>query len=158
MQFTLSIASALVAALAASASPVSLKPAVAAARAMLDVWAPTIISPDASTVWTQGKQYNVTWDTSDAPANISNGASVVLGNNTQLTDRVLAQGFDLRQGWVTVTCPSDIFPTNTYSIILFGDSGDQSKQFSIVSADGSDGASDGDDSDEDESSAVPSLL
>ena len=61
MQFTLSIASALVAALAVSASPVSLKPAVAVARAMLDVWAPTIIPPDASTVWAQGEQYNVTW-------------------------------------------------------------------------------------------------
>ncbi|KAE9389704.1 hypothetical protein BT96DRAFT_834539 [Gymnopus androsaceus JB14] len=107
---------------AASAKPV--------VREMLDVWAPTIISPNASTVWTEGQKYNVTWDTSNAPANISNGASVVLGENGDLTETGI--GFDLRQGWVTVTCPSDLTPGDFYSIVLFGDSGDQSDQFSIV--------------------------
>ncbi|KAF5388910.1 hypothetical protein D9757_005060 [Collybiopsis confluens] len=127
MQFTLSIASALIAAFsAASASP------MLAHRAQLDVFSPNITAPTASSVWTLGGQYNVTWITTNAPDNISNGASVVLGNNTRLTSRKLAQGFDLRQGWVTVTCPDDIFPGNAYSIILFGDSGDQSAQFSVV--------------------------
>ncbi|KAJ3776767.1 hypothetical protein EV361DRAFT_116499 [Lentinula raphanica] len=129
MQFTL-LASALA---AFAASAVSASPVSNAARMILDVWAPTIISPNASTVWTEGQQYNVTWDTSNAPVNISNGASVRLGEDGQLTETTLASGFDLRQGWVTITCPSDVIPGNNYSIILFGDSGDQSEQFSIIS-------------------------
>jgi hypothetical protein len=127
MQFTL-LTSAFMAVLAASASA---KP-ITVAREMLDVWAPTITSPDASTVWIEGHQYNVTWDTSNAPAQISNGASVRLGEHGNLTSTVLASGFDLRTGWVTVTCPSNLTSGNFYSIILFGDSGDQSPQFSIV--------------------------
>ncbi|KIK62843.1 hypothetical protein GYMLUDRAFT_164196 [Collybiopsis luxurians FD-317 M1] len=162
MQFTLSIASALAALSAVTlshASPVpplnsAGRPPAAEARAMLDVWAPTIFTPNASSVWAEGKQYNVTWDTSDAPQNISNAASVVLGNNTRLTDRVLAANFDLRRGWVTVTCPDDIFPGKNYSIILFGDSGDQSQQFSIVlagnSAYGDEGEGDNEDQKQDE--------
>ncbi|KAJ3725157.1 hypothetical protein C8R42DRAFT_576348 [Lentinula raphanica] len=126
MQFTL-LASALA---AFAASAVSASPVSNAARMILDVWAPTIISPNASTIWTEGQQYNVTWDTSNAPVNISNGASVLL---TKLSLVALASGFDLRQGWVTITCPSDVIPGNNYSIILFGDSGDQSEQFSIIS-------------------------
>jgi hypothetical protein len=128
MQFTL-LSSTFVAILAAVSS-VSATPV---AREILDVWAPTIISPNASTIWTKGQQYNVTWSTSNAPVNISNGAAVEMGHDgTILTDQVLAKGFDLRQGWVTVTCPSDLPAGANYSIILFGDSGDQSQQFSLV--------------------------
>ncbi|KAJ3745049.1 hypothetical protein DFH05DRAFT_1492056 [Lentinula detonsa] len=130
MQFTL-LASAL---MALAASAVSASPVSNEARMILDVWAPTIISPNASTVWTEGQQYNVTWDTSNAPVNISNGASVVLGKDGKLTNTTLVSGFDLRQGWVTVTCPSDVIPEDDYSIVLFGDSGDQSEQFTITTS------------------------
>jgi hypothetical protein len=41
----------------------------------------------------------------------------------------LASGFDPRKGSVTVTVPS--VPSGTYSIILFGDSGNISKDFTI---------------------------
>ncbi|KAF9065788.1 hypothetical protein BDP27DRAFT_1424532 [Rhodocollybia butyracea] len=126
MQFTLLI-STIVALLTAftSAQPV--------ARNALDVWSPTVLSPTSTTVWTQGQQYNVTWDTSDAPSQISNGASVRLGVQHTLTDTVLADGFDLRQGWVTVTAP--VVPSGSeYTIILFGDSGNESEEFSIIAA------------------------
>lgn len=46
-----------------------------------DVFDPTIISPNAQTTWTVGQQVNVTWDTSDAPEQISNGSLVTLDVN-----------------------------------------------------------------------------
>jgi hypothetical protein len=132
MQFTLfTSAVQLVAILATSVSAV---PVIASSGQILDVWVPRIITPNASTIWTEGQQYNVTWDTSDAPANISNGAAVVFGENNTLTDKVLASGFDLRQGWINVTCPDDVTPGDNYTVILFGDSGDESKPFKIVAA------------------------
>ncbi|KAJ3849702.1 hypothetical protein EV368DRAFT_46805 [Lentinula lateritia] len=130
MQFTL-LASSLI---ALTVSAVSASPVSNGARMILDVWSPTIISPNASTVWTEGQQYNVTWDTSNAPVNISNGASVRLGQDGVLTNTTLASDFDLRQGWVSVTCPSDVAPGDDYSVILFGDSGNQSPQFTIQSS------------------------
>jgi hypothetical protein len=69
----------------------------------LDVWVPKITSPTASTIWHLGhvripsfcslpgthayatplsQHQNVTWDTSDAPASISNKFSVVLDGST----------------------------------------------------------------------------
>ena len=42
------------------------------------IFNPTITSPTASTVWTVGTQVNVTWDTSNAPSQISNQAQVTL--------------------------------------------------------------------------------
>jgi len=126
MKFTL-FTSALMAALVAS---VSAKP-VHVAREQLDVFTPTIISPNCTTVWTEGQQYNVTWKTSNAPVNISNVASVRLGVNHTITKTILASNFNLRTGWVTITVPSDLTPGN-YSIFLFGDSGDESDQFPIV--------------------------
>jgi len=128
MQFTfLSFATVFAVAASTSAKPV-------VPREILDVWAPTIISPNSTTVWTLGQQYNVTWNTSNAPSEISNGAAVVLGENGTLTDDVLAEGFDLRQGWVTVTVPTNLTAGPNYSIILFGDSGDESEPFSIIDA------------------------
>ncbi|ESK85616.1 hypothetical protein Moror_9994 [Moniliophthora roreri MCA 2997] len=128
MQFKLATVLAFVA--AASASPALVK------KAALDVWSPRIISPDATTVWTVGSTVNVTWDTSDAPENISNRPSVTL-NKARLIGSagILAplDSFDLRAGFVEVTVP--IVPAgNDYSITLFGDSGNTSPDFSIVPA------------------------
>jgi len=96
----------------------------------LDVFVPPILSPNAATVWTAGAVETVTWDASGAPADISNGAAVVLRkDNTNLA--TLASGFDLRSGSVDVTVPSDVAPGNDYQIILFGDSGNLSQDFTI---------------------------
>lgn len=51
---------------------------LAAPIAKRDVFDPTILSPNADTVWVVGTQVNVTWDTSDAPEDISNGSLVTL--------------------------------------------------------------------------------
>ncbi|KAF5330503.1 hypothetical protein D9619_005305 [Psilocybe cf. subviscida] len=104
---------------AVQASPLNLVP-----KAALDVWVPHIVKPDASTVWYIGQQATVVWDTSDAPASISNAASVVLhGYGT------VAQGFDLRTGSVTFVVPE--VPAGLTHITLFGDSGNISPDFNI---------------------------
>ncbi|KAF9469378.1 hypothetical protein BDZ94DRAFT_377838 [Collybia nuda] len=99
---------------------------VAIRRAALDVFVPTILQPCGNTTWTMGKVETVSWDTSDAPEHISNGASVVLNGVG-----VLAKGFSLRDGKVNVTVPH-VNP-GKYTITLFGDSGDVSPEFDIVS-------------------------
>ncbi|KAJ3516657.1 hypothetical protein NLJ89_g999 [Agrocybe chaxingu] len=103
------------------ASPVALL-----SRAKLDVFVPTIISPNSTTVWTIGKNATVVWDTSNAPASISNGAAVVLNGHG-----AIANGFDLRAGSVDVLVPQ--VPQGNYYITLFGDSGNHSPVFTISS-------------------------
>ncbi|KAG6910288.1 hypothetical protein DXG01_011685 [Tephrocybe rancida] len=99
-------------------------------RSAKDVFVPTILTPTADTIWVMGTNASVTWKTDNAPVNISNGASVFLkgyGN--------LAQGFSLRDGSVTFEVPflySTVFnPEEKHQIILFGDSGNDSANFTI---------------------------
>ncbi|KAF8888352.1 hypothetical protein BD779DRAFT_1440189 [Infundibulicybe gibba] len=94
-----------------------------------DIFDPTITSPKAGDVWVVGQTVEVTWDTSNAPVDISNASSVWLRKGTST---LLAQGFDLRSGSVSVVVPS-LVPGDDYHIILFGDSGNVSPAFSIVS-------------------------
>ncbi|KAF5387000.1 hypothetical protein D9615_001571 [Tricholomella constricta] len=100
-------------------------------RAANDVFVPQITSPTADTVWTMGKTETVTWDTSNAPVNISNGASVYLEGYGRI-----AEGFDLRSGSVDVKVPflpdGVVDSTKLYKIILFGDSGNESPDFKII--------------------------
>ncbi|KAG6872607.1 hypothetical protein C0995_008352 [Termitomyces sp. Mi166 len=104
------------------------------ARAASDIFSPPIISPNASTIWIVGNVEIVTWNTSSAPVNISNRASVVLRPAGQLTpDFVLATDFNLRSGSVNVTVPDTVAPGD-YDITLFGDSGNVSPTFEIVAA------------------------
>ncbi|KAI0034021.1 hypothetical protein K488DRAFT_69425 [Vararia minispora EC-137] len=97
-----------------------------------DVWDPTIISPNASTVWTIGGTFNVTWQTDDAPVNISNGAAIFLRTDAGMLQPVLAQGFDLRSGSQEVTVPANFTPATNYRVVLFGDSGNWSPEFAIT--------------------------
>jgi hypothetical protein len=43
---------------------------------------------------------------------------------------ILAKGFDPRKGWVSVPVPWVV--NGTYSIVLFGDSGNNSDDFTIT--------------------------
>ncbi|KAG6817801.1 hypothetical protein H0H87_003209 [Tephrocybe sp. NHM501043] len=99
-------------------------------RSAKDVFVPTIYTPNADSVWVMGTNATVTWETSNAPVNISNGASVYLkGYGT------LVKGFSLRDGNVTVEVPlllSTVFNKDEkHQIILFGDSGNESANFTI---------------------------
>ncbi|KAG1885031.1 hypothetical protein F4604DRAFT_1676456 [Suillus subluteus] len=98
-----------------------------------DVFVPPIIYPHASVVWIAGQHHNVTWETDDAPVNITNGIGrVYLATNTIIDlDHPLAVGFNILDGRVAIQVPS--VPTGqNYSIVLFGDSGNYSPQFTIV--------------------------
>ncbi|KAA1469741.1 hypothetical protein DENSPDRAFT_640884 [Dentipellis sp. KUC8613] len=95
---------------------------------------PPITSPTASTVWTVGDKVNVTWDASIVPSGNFTG-KLVLGaqtsdsENLQL-DNPLADAFDLHSGTVEITVPNVASGTN-YIVVLFGDSGNASPQFTI---------------------------
>ncbi|KAK1231740.1 hypothetical protein PQX77_005123, partial [Marasmius sp. AFHP31] len=81
-----------------------------------DVYVPPIISPDAYTEWVVGTVVNVTWDNSNPPASISNGASVQLNKaNPSSIVGTLVRDFDLRAGWVEVTVPN-VEPADDYII------------------------------------------
>ncbi|OSC96446.1 hypothetical protein PYCCODRAFT_1421010 [Trametes coccinea BRFM310] len=106
-----------------------------------DVWSPRIIQPDADTVWTVGSMVKIVWDVSDPPHDVTNyEGKAVLGfladgddNNEHLQfEHPLAEGFNLTAGHVKVRVP-DVDPRNEYIVVLFGDSGNRSPKFNIVS-------------------------
>lgn len=99
-------------------------------NAKRDVFVPRILYPRAGVVWTVGHKHNITWDTSNAPVNISNGAMVILRKAERGLPLIMAKGFDLRKGRVEVKVPW-VFPDSDYSIVLFGNSGNWSNNFTI---------------------------
>ncbi|PBK99774.1 hypothetical protein ARMGADRAFT_985691 [Armillaria gallica] len=96
-----------------------------------DVYSPPITSPDANTVWTVNTTQTVTWDTSNAPVNISNRASIWLRKGDYAFGPELAVDFDLRSGKQDVTVPW-VVEGDDYIIVLFGDSGNWSPEFTIT--------------------------
>ncbi|KAF8556382.1 hypothetical protein OG21DRAFT_659969 [Imleria badia] len=83
-----------------------------------DVWVPPILSPNASTVWTVGGTYTVTWNTTSKPVNVTNSQGMVylrINNETQSTP--LAQGFPLTAGQVNVTVPAGTQPSNEWIVV-----------------------------------------
>ncbi|KAH9977584.1 hypothetical protein BJV74DRAFT_901563 [Russula compacta] len=96
---------------------------------------PHITSPDAATVWTPGNDELVTWDTSTVPPTGDYNGTLLLGYQTDNSENLdlehpLAVGFSLRDGSVRVTCPV-VSPANNYIVVLMGDSGNASPQFTI---------------------------
>ncbi|KAI0723815.1 hypothetical protein C8T65DRAFT_627520 [Cerioporus squamosus] len=95
-----------------------------------DVYVPPVLYPHSGTVWYKGQRHNVTWDNSDPPKQISNRASIKLRKGDLITPLILAQDFDLRAGHVEVTVPW-VDEGSDYTIVLFGDSGNWSQDFTI---------------------------
>jgi len=133
MQFFTAILSALALAAATTASPVHI-----AERSELIVVTPTITKPAQGDEWPIGSTTQVCWKTHDIPPEASNyKGSVLLGYDDGTdsenldTDHPLASGFLLTAGCVDVTVPN-VTPRTTYFVVLVGDSGDTSGQFSIV--------------------------
>ncbi|KAL5501746.1 hypothetical protein ACEPAH_9006 [Sanghuangporus vaninii] len=99
-----------------------------------DVWVPPITSPTEGTIWTIGTLVNVTWDTSTKPDQVTNPLGRVQLRKDDLTSSdVLAEGFNLTDGFVEITVP-DVTPDFGYQVVLFGDSGNFSPEFEIVAA------------------------
>ncbi|KAH9043376.1 hypothetical protein EDB85DRAFT_941785 [Lactarius pseudohatsudake] len=103
----------------------------AAPLAVRDVYVPPITYPHDGTVWTIGSVHNVTWDNSNPPQQITNPNGVImLRKGDRTTDIVLASDFKVVTGRVTVKVPN-VQPGSNYSLVLFGDSGNFSPQFTI---------------------------
>ncbi|KAK0487538.1 hypothetical protein IW261DRAFT_1290716, partial [Armillaria novae-zelandiae] len=103
-----------------------------------DVISPPITSPTAGAVWTVGQTITVTWNTTVIPpaSQVTNPiGKIVLGHqaNNSLNldlDHPLASNFQLTDGQVDITVP-DVEPRDDYIIVLFGDSGNTSPEFTI---------------------------
>jgi len=100
-----------------------------------DVFVPPVTYPHTGTVWKIGNHHNVTWDTSKAPKQITNtkGKVLLAHEGVQDVDHPLAQGFNILDGHVVIQVPK-VSPGNKYAVVLFGDSGNYSPDFTISSA------------------------
>ncbi|KAF5314798.1 hypothetical protein D9758_014740 [Tetrapyrgos nigripes] len=117
----------LVASSAALATPANVKK-----RAALDIFVPPITSPVAGDVWVVGQQRTVTWDTSNAPARITNIiGQIILRKGEETVDFDLETCFDIRIGQIQVTVP-EVADGDDYNLILLGDSGNVSPDFTIT--------------------------
>ncbi|KIM66803.1 hypothetical protein SCLCIDRAFT_1210858 [Scleroderma citrinum Foug A] len=112
--------------------------------AVRDVVAPPITSPTAGVVWHVGETQTVTWSTASLPVNITNpNGMLVLGylfNNSEnlMLSSPLATNINYANGEVQITVPN--VPTrNDYIVVLFGDSGNASPQFTIINDSSSSG-------------------
>ncbi|THH28624.1 hypothetical protein EUX98_g5564 [Antrodiella citrinella] len=104
-----------------------------------DVYAPRITEPKTTTVWTSGYMAVVRWDTSDPPKSITNrNGKLVLGYMDETgdehlflaQDKPLATNFNIMAGYAEVEVPQ-VPPGKNYIVILFGDSGNRSPEFTI---------------------------
>ncbi|KAF4577389.1 hypothetical protein EYR40_009252 [Pleurotus pulmonarius] len=84
-----------------------------------EVYAPPLTFPSVNASLKAGGRYNVTWDTSKAPENITNdrGRVVLAKDGVQDPDHPLAKGFLLLDGRVEVTIPKDVQPGNAYQLV-----------------------------------------
>ncbi|KAI0269937.1 hypothetical protein BC834DRAFT_841658 [Gloeopeniophorella convolvens] len=131
MQFFATLLSALALAASASATPI-------AARNELIVVSPQVTSPTTGTIWTTGSSQTVTWDTSKIPPSGSNNTGLILlgyddGSSSENLDinNPLASGFPITAGSQNITVPN-VDTKTTYFVVLFGDSGNKSPEFTIT--------------------------
>ncbi|KIK52673.1 hypothetical protein GYMLUDRAFT_49816 [Collybiopsis luxurians FD-317 M1] len=103
-----------------------------ASIAQRDVYTPPITYPTSTTVWNKGEVHNVTWDTSNAPVNITDrfGSRIQLRAGGLTMPLILADEFDILLGTIPVTVPW-VITGDDYQLVLFGDSGNFSPEFTI---------------------------
>ncbi|KAJ2964886.1 hypothetical protein NQZ79_g317 [Umbelopsis isabellina] len=104
------------------------------------VYSPKILTPNSKSYWRAGQTYTVVWDPESAgieiPANVT--GSIMLGyleNGNIYNEHLywtLADNFKLVSGSHNITLPSDLATKHSYIIVLFGDSGNASPEFTIV--------------------------
>ncbi|KII94906.1 hypothetical protein PLICRDRAFT_33734 [Plicaturopsis crispa FD-325 SS-3] len=96
-----------------------------------DVFVPPITYPHAGTHWYSGQTHNVTWDTSNAPKQITNKVGkIILRFDDISSPLILAENFDILLGRIEVAVPL-LESRSDYQLVLFGDSGNFSPDFSI---------------------------
>ncbi|KXN87619.1 hypothetical protein AN958_08400 [Leucoagaricus sp. SymC.cos] len=100
-----------------------------------DVFVPPLTSPTEGAILKVGHTYEISWDTSAAPRQITNPIGcLILAHNSRLQnlDHPLAKDFDILAGKLNVTIPKDTKPGKNYQFVLMGDSGNYGATFSIV--------------------------
>ncbi|KAF5382304.1 hypothetical protein D9757_008476 [Collybiopsis confluens] len=108
-----------------------------------DVWVPKIITPNATTVWKANSHGEVTWNTSNPPKQITNRKGTILlghidpnnpasGLNLDIK-HPLASYVDLSLGKATIQVPANV-TAGKYIVVLMGDSGNRSPEFTIEAA------------------------
>ncbi|KAF8145737.1 hypothetical protein K438DRAFT_1629583 [Mycena galopus ATCC 62051] len=98
-----------------------------------DVYTPPVTYPHAGTVWIVGQTHNVTWNTTNPPARITNPIGQITlrkANRTTTGKLVLATNFSILLGRIEVKVPH-VKAGNDYQLVLFGDSGNFSPYFTI---------------------------
>lgn len=102
-----------------------------------DVVDPPITSPTAGTAWHVGEKQLVTWSTVGLSSNVTNPAGMlVLGymyNNSEnlMLNSPLATNINYADGQVLITVPN-VETREDYIVVLFGDSGNASPEFTII--------------------------
>ncbi|KAK0203295.1 hypothetical protein DFS33DRAFT_1489285 [Desarmillaria ectypa] len=106
--------------------------ACATPAAKRDIFNPPILSPTTGTTWFVETTQTVSWDTSNPPDLITNRnhSSIRLTKGGAFLPFVLASEFDILLGKIKVNVPL-VAEGDDYAIVLFGDSGNLGKEFSI---------------------------
>ncbi|TFK71399.1 hypothetical protein BDN72DRAFT_895644 [Pluteus cervinus] len=97
-----------------------------------DVWNPRVLYPNSQTTWQPKDFHNVTWSLADEPAQITNPIGFITVQQvggTETIPLIIQNNFELTAGRVEVQVPW-LFP-GQYQLILFGDSGNLSENFTI---------------------------
>ncbi|KAJ7367105.1 hypothetical protein DFH08DRAFT_836562 [Mycena albidolilacea] len=97
------------------------------------VFAPPITSPTEQSVWKVGQTQTVTWDATGIPAGVMGKIQLgYLDPNSpgEHLSTILATGFNLTDEKVRITVPP-VVTRSSYIVVLFGDSGNISPQFTI---------------------------
>jgi len=113
-------------------------------RAQLDVIDLPIVHPAAGAVWHAGDVQTVTWDTAPLPPSQQSQVGLILlgyynhtsadAQNEHLDiENPLASNFLLSAGQINVTVPNKP-ELDSYFLVLFGDSGNVSGEFTIAPA------------------------
>ncbi|KAI9271422.1 hypothetical protein BY458DRAFT_509419 [Sporodiniella umbellata] len=107
---------------------------------------PAITAPTSGTKWRAGQTFVVKWKTTyfdgqkQVPIPDTQTGVIKLGyfeKNDRYNEHLLwdlASGFKLNSGSQSVTLPNDLETKRSYIVVLMGDSGNASKQFTISAA------------------------
>jgi len=97
-----------------------------------DVYAPPVTYPHSGVVWKSGDKHSVKWDTSNPPKQITNTVGqIFLRKGDSTMSEPLADNFSILDGEHEITVPY-VATGSDYRIVLIGDSGNWSQQFTIV--------------------------
>lgn len=82
-------------------------PVLAHPVASRDVWVPSILSPNSTSVWVVGGNYTVTWDATNPPSQVTNPqGKIYLRQGSATQPNPIKSDFALSYGEVQVTVPN----------------------------------------------------